>query len=182
MAIEDLKEIHKIIRGLTDYVLPTLVLHDTGKLGFIILTVILIYSTKTNNQFSAAGLVNKTRKALFEFVGAFSCCINVSNANAFVWFGYFKNEPDIMTVPEAAKALRCGKNTIYDLIKEGKLNGVYVGNKIVVPKAALVEFILYEKNYVILKPEPKYLSWTSEKTCDMLGAAKNKSQKNKKGA
>ena len=79
-------------------------------------------------------------------------------------FSYFKNEPDIMTVPEAAKALRCGKNTIYDLIKEGKLNGVYVGNKIVVPKAALVEFILYEKNYVILKPEPRYLSWTSEKT------------------
>ena len=37
-------------------------------------------------------------------------------------FSYFKNEPDIMTVPEAAKALRCGKNTIYDLIKEGKLN------------------------------------------------------------
>ena len=35
-------------------------------------------------------------------------------------FSYFKNEPDIMTVPEAAKALRCGKNTIYDLIKEGK--------------------------------------------------------------
>ena len=27
-------------------------------------------------------------------------------------FSYFKNEPDIMTVPEAAKALRCGKNTI----------------------------------------------------------------------
>ena len=97
-------------------------------------------------------------------------------------FSYFKNEPDIMTVPEAAKALRCGKNTLYDLIKEGKLNGVYVGNKIVVPKAALVEFILYEKNYVILKPEPKYLSWTSEKTCDMLGAAKNKSQSKKKGA
>ena len=97
-------------------------------------------------------------------------------------FSYFKNEPDIMTVPEAAKALRCGKNTIYDLIKEGKLNGVYVGNKIVVPKAALVEFILYEKNYVILKPEPRYLSWTSEKTCDMLGAAKNKPTTKKKGA
>lgn len=66
--------------------------------------------------------------------------------------------------------------------KEGKLNGVYVGNKIVVPKAALVEFILYEKNYVILKPEPRYLSWTSEKTCDMLGAAKNKPKNKKKGA
>ena len=97
-------------------------------------------------------------------------------------FSYFKNEPDIMNVPEAAKALRCGKNTIYDLIKEGKLNGVYVGNKIVIPKSALVEFILYEKNYVILKPEPRYLSWTSEKTCDMLGAAKNKPKNNKKGA
>ena len=56
-------------------------------------------------------------------------------------FSYFKNEPDIMTVPEAAKALRCGKNTIYDLIKEGKLNGVYVGNKIVVPKAAFSDRI-----------------------------------------
>ena len=55
-------------------------------------------------------------------------------------FSYFKNEPDIMTVPEAAKVLRCGKNTIYDLIKEGKLNGVYVGNN---PSLDFLVFLWY---------------------------------------
>ena len=36
---------------------------------------------------SGTSLFNKTFKSLFEFVGALSCRINVSNANAFIWFG-----------------------------------------------------------------------------------------------
>ena len=34
---------------------------------------------------------------------------------------YFKGTPDVMTVLEAAKAMRCSKNTVYALIKEERL-------------------------------------------------------------
>ena len=60
-------------------------LHD--KLEFDILTIILVYSAKTDNQFSVMSLSNKTFKSFFELVRAFSRRINVSNTNAFVWLG-----------------------------------------------------------------------------------------------
>ena len=58
-----------------------------GKLEFDILTIIFVYSAKADNQFSITSLFNKTFKAFFELVGAFSRRINVSNTNAFVWLG-----------------------------------------------------------------------------------------------
>ena len=57
------------------------------KLEFDILTIILVYSAKTDNQFSVMSLSNKTFKSFFELVRAFSRRINVSNTNAFVWLG-----------------------------------------------------------------------------------------------
>ena len=71
-------------------------------------------------------------------------------------FSYFKNEPDIMTVPEAAKALRCGKNTIYDLIKEGgmeiitdNLSTLLIGNVVafIVALLAIKFFIGFVTKY-----------------------------------
>ena len=32
----------------------------------------------------------------------------------------FRNEPDVLTVPEAAKLLRIGKNQAYELVKKWK--------------------------------------------------------------
>ena len=52
-------------------------------------------------------------------------------------YSYFKNVPDIMTVCDAAKAMRCSKNTLYALIKEGRLEVIKVGRCIKVPKTAL---------------------------------------------
>ena len=39
-------------------------------------------------------------------------------------YEYFKNEPDIMQVKDIVKVLHCSKNTIYGLIKEGKLGAL----------------------------------------------------------
>ena len=75
---------------------------------------------------------------------------------------YFKGTPDVMTVLEAAKAMRCSKNTVYTLIKEGRIQAVRVGRCFKVPKSALVDFMSCEKNYFIVSPDSR---WTSVKNC-----------------
>ena len=62
----------------------------------------------------------------------------------------FRNEPDVLTVPEAAKLLRIGKNQAYELVKNGKLSAIKLGKKIIVPKPALVDFCRNERNYLVL--------------------------------
>ena len=59
---------------------------------------------------------------------------------------------DMMSVPEAAKELRIGKNRAYELIKEGRLEAIKVGRKLIVPKSALYEFCRDERNYLLLVP------------------------------
>ena len=65
----------------------------------------------------------------------------------------FRNEPDVLTVPEAAKLLRIGKNQAYELVKNGSLGAIRLGNKIIIPKPALVDFCLNERNYLVLLPK-----------------------------
>lgn len=98
-------------------------------------------------------------------------------------YSYFKNEPDVMTVMEAAKALRASKNSLYEMIKEGRLQVVKVGRCIKVPKASLVDFIMNEKNYFIISPDVPKSLWTSGKSCGMLCVADERTtEKNVKGA
>ena len=88
----------------------------------------------------------------------------------------FRNEPDVLTVPEAAKLLRIGKNQAYELVKNGSLGAIRLGKKIIIPKAyelvkngsigairlgkkiiipkpALVDFCRNERNYLVLLPK-----------------------------
>ncbi len=58
-----------------------------------------------------------------------------------------KNEPEVMTVLEAAKVLRLGKNKTYDLINSGRLSSIRVGGKTIVPKMCIVSFLTDTKNY-----------------------------------
>lgn len=46
-----------------------------------------------------------------------------------------------LTVPETASALGLGRNTVYDLIRAGRLPHLRVGRTIRVPQAALSEWI-----------------------------------------
>ena len=93
-------------------------------------------------------------------------------------FSYFKNEPDVMTVMEAARAMRCSKNTLYELIKNGRLEVVRFGRCIKVPKTSLVDFVVNEKNYFIISMKSSDCLWTSRRnngicigTCDSSVAA-----------
>lgn len=64
----------------------------------------------------------------------------------------FRNEPDVLTVPEAAKLLRIGKNQAYELVKNGSLEAIKLGKKFIVPKPALIDFCQNERNYLVLLP------------------------------
>lgn len=64
----------------------------------------------------------------------------------------FRNEPDVLTVPEAAKLLRIGKNQAYELVKNGSLGAIKLGKKFIVPKPALIDFCRNERNYLVLLP------------------------------
>ena len=100
---------------------------------------------------------------------------------------YFKGMPDVMTVQEAAKALRCSKNTVYSLIADGRIQAIRIGRCFKVPKTALVEFMSAEKNYYIISPYYTDCLWTSGRKCDIsvVGNAKKSgvnSRKTVKGA
>jgi excisionase family DNA binding protein len=49
--------------------------------------------------------------------------------------------PDILTPKEAQAFLRLGRNAIYAALKGGKIRSVRVGQKFLIPKAALREFL-----------------------------------------
>ncbi len=49
--------------------------------------------------------------------------------------------PDVLTVAEAARLLRTGKNQAYELVRTGQLHGRRIGRGIRIPKSALVAFL-----------------------------------------
>lgn len=103
--------------------------------------------------------------------------------NARNYYSIFKHEPDILTVPDVVRLLRMGKNTVYKLIKEGSINSIKQGKKIIIPKVCLVEFLLDQKNYQILSPVVPNNHWTCEGCCGSVGVAQeSKVKNNKKGA
>ena len=87
-------------------------------------------------------------------------------------YEYFKNEPDILRVSDITRLLHCSKNTIYELVKDGRLPSIRLGRSILIPKTALVEMMVNEKYYQIVYPYPPRNSWTSEDRSRILGMNK----------
>lgn len=50
-------------------------------------------------------------------------------------------EPLLLTVPEAAKVLRIGRNLAYQLIRCGQLPAIQLGRKLLVPRHALTRML-----------------------------------------
>ena len=59
-----------------------------------------------------------------------------------MYLSMLKDEPDVLTVSEAAKVLRVGLKKAYGLVNSGKLSSIKVGGKIIVPKMSLISFLL----------------------------------------
>jgi excisionase family DNA binding protein len=49
--------------------------------------------------------------------------------------------PNVLTPSEAAQVLRLSRNTMYEVIKTGRLATVRIGRKILIPRAALIRFL-----------------------------------------
>jgi excisionase family DNA binding protein len=49
--------------------------------------------------------------------------------------------PDVLTVPEVAALLRCGRNQAYQLVRRGDLYAARVGRGLRVPKSALLAYL-----------------------------------------
>jgi len=52
-----------------------------------------------------------------------------------------ENYRDILTVKDLHDILPIGRTAIYKLIREEKIKSIRIGQKILVPKKALIEFI-----------------------------------------
>jgi excisionase family DNA binding protein len=50
-------------------------------------------------------------------------------------------EPLLLSVREAARALGIGRDTAYELVKEGRLRAVRIGRRLLVPQAELSGFV-----------------------------------------
>ena len=99
------------------------------------------------------------------------------------YFKMFKNEPDVLTVPDVVRLLQFGKNTVYALIKDGRIASIKQGKKIIVPKVCLVEFLTNAVNYQNSSPTVPNNLWTYEDGCDSVGVAREtEGQLQKKGA
>ena len=55
----------------------------------------------------------------------------------------FEQIPEIMTLKECQQILKVGKNTMLDLLHEGRIEGFKIGNRWKISKESLVEFIRY---------------------------------------
>lgn len=63
----------------------------------------------------------------------------------------FKDYPDILTVPQVAKALGVGTTSAYQLVREKRIGFLRCGKKILIPKPCLEDFVLSAKNNVVLE-------------------------------
>lgn len=52
-----------------------------------------------------------------------------------------ENYRDVLTVKELKEVLRIGFNRAYDLLKNGDIKSLRVGNKIIIPKTAVIEYL-----------------------------------------
>lgn len=59
-----------------------------------------------------------------------------------VFLSMFKDEPEVLTVPEAAKLLRIGVNNTYRLASDGRLGCIRVTNKVLIPKMSVIAFLV----------------------------------------
>ena len=52
-----------------------------------------------------------------------------------------KEESLVLSVPEAARKLRIGVGRCYELTRCGRLRSIRVGKRILIPRAAILEFL-----------------------------------------
>lgn len=65
----------------------------------------------------------------------------------------FEGYPDVMTVPQVARALSVGRSRINVLIRTKELSSFKVGQKTLIPKMKLIDFVLQSIGENIRTPQ-----------------------------
>ena len=55
----------------------------------------------------------------------------------------YERIPEIMTLQECCMLLKVGKNTMLDMLHDGRIQGFKIGSRWKIPKKSVVEFIRY---------------------------------------
>ena len=58
----------------------------------------------------------------------------------------FDDLPLMLTVPETAKILRIGRNTMYALVRANTIRSFRIGRKIRISRAALIDYLTNKNN------------------------------------
>ena len=53
--------------------------------------------------------------------------------------------PEVLTIPEAARVLRLGRNTAYELARVGQIPTIRLGRRLLVPKVRLRKLLEVEE-------------------------------------
>lgn len=62
----------------------------------------------------------------------------------------FKEYPDILTIPQVAKALGVGTKAAYTLVNNHRIGAIRVGRSIKVPKQSLIDYVNTARNNIVL--------------------------------
>lgn len=52
-----------------------------------------------------------------------------------------KNYPDVLSVDELQQILRIGRSAAYTLLRENKIKTLKVGNRYIIPKQSVIDFL-----------------------------------------
>ena len=55
----------------------------------------------------------------------------------------YENIPEVMTLRECREILKVGKNTMINLLHDGRIEGFKIGSRWKIPKESVVEFIRF---------------------------------------
>lgn len=79
----------------------------------------------------------------------------------------FENYPDVVTIKELTDMLRIGKSQAYRLVKDRSVNSRYIGNKLIITKKSVIDYMLAEEHTSVVYSEH------SNVTSEIIGGNKD---------
>ena len=62
----------------------------------------------------------------------------------------FPDFPDIVTVTQLQEMLGVSRHLAYDLINDGSIRGLKIGNAFIIPKVNVIEYVMDQKRVAVI--------------------------------
>ena len=53
----------------------------------------------------------------------------------------FSDYPDVVRIEEIQSMLKIGRNSVYELLKQGLIKSIKIGKKYIIPKQSVISFV-----------------------------------------